>query len=561
MDRYVHFLILEPDLEKHKAWKKQLFFPGAIHLFCSSLKEATWEISRKEIGLIMFRPTAFPSRSTIQKLKSYDRSHRAFFLALLDDEKDQLSIQQLLKDGFFDYLSDSMQPGTTKAKLRIYKSLFQKDQRIAQLLENIFPGQVLHDLNHFGKYSPKRIENGVVLFTDFVDFSRLSKNWQPIDIVRKLEQYFLIFDEIIQKYHLEKIKTIGDAYMVIGGVTENLPQPVLRTCLAALEIRERMAAANTLDEAQGLDPWKVRIGVHCGPLVAGILGAYKINFDVWGDTVNLAKRAEEESWPGHITITQTVAEAIAEHFTLENRGRMEIKKRGGYEQMYFLQYLNPNDALYEDGISPSADLREKCGLPRMDFFAMRENIIQQLRAGLPSDLVYHNLNHTIGVEKAATRLARYEGLNEEETIILLTAVLYHDAGFIHAYRDNEKFGAEMAHNDLPKFGYTTHQIESVVQIIHSTRNSAQVKTLLEKIMSDADHDYFGRAEYHTIAGYLREEMALFGETFSEKEWIIFQLDYLEKEHRYFTASSISIRVPAKKKRIAELKQALHVILG
>jgi hypothetical protein len=112
----------------------------------------------------------------------------------------------------------------------------------------------------------------------------------------------------------------------------------------------------------------------------------------------------------------------------------------------------------------------------------------------------------------------------------------------------------MAKENLPKFGYDDEQISTICQIIASTQTSTQIVTLLEKIMSDADHDYFGRAEYYTIAGMLREELALNETLFTEDEWLQFQINYLENKHSFFTSSSISIRLSAKKKRINELKR-------
>ncbi|MBU2018144.1 MAG: HD domain-containing protein [Bacteroidetes bacterium] len=559
MERFVHFLIVEPDVSKHSALRKQLSLAGSILLFAENLDEAKWELSRKEIGIVMLPPITLNSKKTIKKLQQYDKGKRAFFLALINEENHTLDVHKYLKEGFTDFLYLGLDSNTLKAKLRVFKSLFQKDQRIGHLLSNIFPNQVLADLNNFGKYSPKRVENGVVMFTDFVNFSEKSLSLQPIEIVRQLESYFSKFDEISKRYRLEKIKTIGDAYMTLAGVTESHSEPILRSCLAAIEIREWVANEAALARTLNQEPWEIRIGIHSGPLVAGILGSDKMSFDVWGDTVNLAARAQEVSWPGQITISQVIAEKINTYFHLENRGLIQIKNRSTDEQMYFLENLKSEFSLYEEGLSPSPFLREKCGLPRMDFNSMRTDLLNQLKKNLPENLTYHDINHTLGVEKSAKRLAKLEGLNEDEELILLTAVLYHDAGFIHQYNDNELLAIKMIKANLPKFGYDDDQINTIAQIIASTRTSSKVVTLLEKIMSDADHDYFGRAEYYSIAEMLREELALHQNSFTEDEWLQFQINYLENKHLYYTASSISIRLPAKKKRINELKRKWYSI--
>ena len=262
----------------------------------------------------MFYPTKGDSGKTIEELKSFDKGKRSFFLALINEEFNNQEPYTFLEEGFTDFIHTNQDPKTIKAKLRVFKSLYQKDQRIGLLLSNIFPDQVLLDLQNFGKYSSKRIDIGVVMFTDFVNFSKKSFTLSPIEIVQKLEYYFAKFDEISKRYRLEKIKTIGDAYMTVAGVTEIYSEPILRTCLAALEIREWVKGEKLKAIENNLDPWEIRIGIHAGPLVAGILGNNKMSFDVWGDTVNLAARAQEVSLPGHITISKPVANSIEYYF-------------------------------------------------------------------------------------------------------------------------------------------------------------------------------------------------------------------------------------------------------
>lgn len=534
-------------------FRKMLSMAGNILLFATNMVNAKKQLSQKEIGIVLLQPKWKNDKNLLIQLHGSDKGKRAFFIAYFEEEKEHLA-HKVLKDGFIDYICIPFDSNILKAKIRVYRTLYLKDQRIGDLLTNIFPDQILNDLNSYGKYSPKRVENGVVMFTDFVDFSRKSKHLKPIEIVKKLEFYFNKFDEIIQRYKLEKIKTIGDSYMALAGVTESFDLPAVRACLAALEIREFMDNERLLARAMKREFWEIRVGIHMGPLVAGIIGTDKMSFDVWGDTVNLASRAEQISWPGQITITAKVAEAISPYFDLENRGEIEITKRGGREQMFFLQFIKDDFCLYGEGIHPSTELRISCGLIAVDFISMRKEILNRLKTSLPEDLIYHDIEHTIGVEKAAIRLARLEGLDEEATLLLRTAALYHDAGFIFQYEDNEQYGIKMAQSSLPKFGFNKKQIEIVSEIIQSTRLKVEPTTTLEKLMSDADHDYFGRADYYMIADGLKLELEAQGMEFTEASWIDYQLAYLENKHRYFSDSSINIRMRGKNRRIQELKK-------
>jgi class 3 adenylate cyclase/predicted metal-dependent HD superfamily phosphohydrolase len=414
----------------------------------------------------------------------------------------------------------------------------------------------VEDFKTNSKFSPKRIENGIILFTDFVDFSLKSRDIKPFRLLKKLEYYFTKFDEIVERYKLEKIKTIGDAYMVLGGVTENHQEPEVRACLAALEMRDFMRNEKEIALALNRDYWEIRIGLHMGPLVAGIIGTSKISFDVWGDTVNIAARAESGTKPGYITITKNIANAVKEYMHLEPRGEVSIHKRGGSIEMFYLTELKLEHCLYGEGKIAGTALRIQCGISPIDFPNMRKDCENLFKSLLPEGILYHDLSHTYNVEKAAVRFAKLEGMEEESILLLQTAVLYHDTGFIFQYHDNEAFAIQIARKILPKYGYSNAQIELVANIIASTAENNFPKTLLEKIMCDADHDYLGRADYYTVVAKLRVELENFGEIMSDETWINFQLHYLDKKHRFFTETAKNIRLHGKKARIEELKKQL-----
>ena len=264
-------------------------------------------------------------------------SQRAMYKIVLTQFKASgVKLVKGLNEGAVDYITIPFNPNLIKAKIEVFKTLYYKDQRINQLLSNIFPQTVLNDLSLYNKFSPKRVEKGIVLFTDFIDFSLKAKDLKPISLLKKLDYYFTQFDEIASRYKLEKIKTIGDSYMALAGVTEDFPEPAIRTCLAAIEMRDFMLNEQAIAKAMGKDFWEIRIGIHMGPLVAGIIGTKKMSFDVWGDTVNIASRAEQMAEPGNINITEVVKNEVAPYLEVEARGEIDIHKRGGKLKMYFI---------------------------------------------------------------------------------------------------------------------------------------------------------------------------------------------------------------------------------
>jgi HD superfamily phosphodiesterase len=199
-------------------------------------------------------------------------------------------------------------------------------------------------------------------------------------------------------------------------------------------------------------------------------------------------------------------------------------------------------------------------LPTEDFDRIRIDIINQLKIELDDNLFYHSIEHTLNVEQAAKKYANLEGLSPKETMLVCTAALFHDAGFILEYDDNEKIGVKIFKQMAPKYGYSPTDIELISKMILATNNKLEPITLAEKILSDADHDYLGRSDYHHIAKKLRKELSVFKEKISDEEWLKMQIYYLETKHQYYTTSAINLRQVGKLKRITELKEKLKTLI-
>lgn len=557
MERFINILIIESDRKIRVGLKEMLTGSGNNVLLADSLEDAYPILDKKEVGIVLV--DIEDSNNCIEELAAISKNNEFLHQYIILISKDESSASKLvkgIKQGAVDYISAPFNPNLIRSKIEVYKSLFYKDQRIGQLLSNIFPKSILGELGHSGKFSPKRVQNGVVLFTDFVDFSSKAKNISPLGLIKRLEHYFTKFDSIIEKYDLEKIKTIGDAYMALAGVTEDEPRPAIRACLAAIEIRDFMRNERDIAIALRQDFWEIRIGLHMGPLVAGIIGSTKFSFDVWGDTVNIASRAEEVTKSGNITITSNIADGIGSYFETIPRGKIDIHKRGGSIEMFYLSKIKDQHSMDGNGLFPSSKLRTVCGLDSMDFDQMRDTILTRLRSLLPETVVYHDVSHTINVEKAAMRYAKLEGVDSVSILLIRTAVMFHDAGFIYRNRHNEDFAINMAKSMLPAFGYTEIQIEIITKIIESTKSSVEPRNLLEEIMCDADHDYLGRPDYYAIANKLRQEYENEDRIMAEKEWIQFQLEFLENTHRFYTETAQNIRNIGKIARIRELHSKL-----
>jgi class 3 adenylate cyclase len=211
------------------------------------------------------------------------------------------------------------------------KIIEDEKNRSEELLLNILPHETAEELKLNGMVKARRSESVTVLFTDFKNFTAAAENISPEKLVTSLDYYFKEFDEICSRHNLEKIKTIGDSYMCAGGLpkqNETHPSDVI---LAAKEMMDFVKGK----KEDGICAFEMRVGIHTGPVVAGIVGIKKWQYDIWGDTVNIASRMESNSVPGRINLSETTFKLIQGNFDCEYRGSIDIKNRGTW-QMYFL---------------------------------------------------------------------------------------------------------------------------------------------------------------------------------------------------------------------------------
>ena len=562
MERFINILIIDNDPVIQSGLKQILIGRGNNLLHANSIEEAIPIIKKKEIGIFLLNiEDVEEGNNSVQVLKENTRLQNSYIIVVAKEDDTGSKLVKGMHMGAVDYITYPFNPNLIQSKIEVFKTLFYKDQRIGQLLNNIFPSSVLDELQSNGKFSPKKIDKGVVIFTDFVDFSLKSKKLKPIHLIQTLERYFTKFDEIILKYNLEKIKTIGDAYMALSGVTEKNPLPAVRACLAAIELRNYMITEQQTAISMKKDFWEVRIGVHMGPLVTGIIGTSKFNYDVWGDTVNIASRTESSSKNNSISITDSIHSSISSYFKTTPRGNVDIKKRGGSIEMFYLENILEEFSMYNEGNYPNTDLRTNCGLSPMDFKQMKTQIINKLKSLLPDNLYYHDVPHSLNVEKAIIRYANLEGMEDEEILLLRTAALLHDSGFMVQYDDNEDLAIEFSKTFLPQFGYSNNQIDVICKMINATKHSVQPKNIMEEVIIDADYDYLGRPDYPPIVNKLRKEMKEYGTEFTDIDWIKYQLNFLENTHQYYTVTAKNIRDLGKQSRIQKLKQQLEELEG
>jgi guanylate cyclase len=222
-----------------------------------------------------------------------------------------------------------------------HATLGTERERSERLLLNVLPEKVAERLKAGGGRIAERFDDVTVLFADLVGFTRFAERMDPDELVSLLDEIFSAFDDLTEGAGLEKIKTIGDAYMVAGGLPERRPDHAVAVAGMALEMRRELSA---IEARRGLrDAFSLRIGIDCGPVVAGVIGRRKFIYDLWGDTVNMASRMESQGVTGEIQVTSRTRDRLVDAFELRSRGTVDVKGKGPMET-YFLLGLRPTAA-------------------------------------------------------------------------------------------------------------------------------------------------------------------------------------------------------------------------
>jgi len=212
-----------------------------------------------------------------------------------------------------------------KHKVEEQQALLQKEKdRTEQWLLNTLPSQVVIELKRNGKVKAQAFKQVSIMFTDVVGFTRISESMAPSRIVSKLDILFQKFDEIIQANNLEKIKTIGDAYMVVGGLPTYRPDHAEAIAEMALAMQREISKFKRGDDTT----FRLRIGINTGAVVAGVIGIRKFIYDLWGDAVNIASRMESHGLAGGIQVTESTYELLKDKYSFWHRGKIFIKGRG-----------------------------------------------------------------------------------------------------------------------------------------------------------------------------------------------------------------------------------------
>lgn len=418
------------------------------------------------------------------------------------------------------------------------------------LLANVLPKITAEEIMAKGKTAKIKYNFVTVLFSDIQGFTRIAEETNPELLIDELDKFFFYFDSVVEKYGIEKIKTIGDAYMCAGGIPEKNRTNPVEVILAALEMKAYMARLKQGSDLEGMKYWDIRIGIHTGTVVAGVVGQKKLSFDIWGDTVNIASRMESSGEAGKINISGTTYEFVREFFSCEYRGRMPVKYKGELE-MYFVNGIIPE--LCDENGGPNRKFIIKMQVIKLQ--DIEEMVIKMFDDEASPNLYFHNSSLVKNICTQVDLISNAEKLPEEEFVNLKLASVFLLTGYITDYENPMEQSMLIVEKVLPGYGFSRESIDTVNRIIKNSFTE-NPETFTDDILHDARYDYLGRIDYIKLTDKLMRELSEYGKQTDRNTWIGIQKKYLF-DHQFRTNTATLLRSISAEEQVAALMDTIE----
>jgi adenylate cyclase len=427
------------------------------------------------------------------------------------------------------------------------EDLIIEKEKSEALLANVLPKNTADEIMAKGKATKIKYNFVTVLFSDIQGFTKIAEEMNPEILIDELDKFFFHFDSVVEKFGIEKIKTIGDAYMCAGGIPEKNRTNPVEVILAALEMKTYMSKLKATSEVEGMKYWDIRMGIHTGTVVAGVVGQKKLSYDIWGDTVNTASRMESSGEAGKINISGTTYEFVKDFFSCEYRGKMPVKYKGELE-MYFVNGIVPD--LSDENGGPNRKFIVKMQMIKLQ--DIEEMITKMFDDEASPNLYFHNSSLVKNISNQVELLSTAENLPEEEYINLKLAAVFLLTGFISDYEKPMEASSRLVEELLPAYGFNQENIETTKKIIKNLFNDQQ-ESLSDKILHDARYDYLGRVDYLKLTDKLLRERTEYGKHSDNKTWIELQRKFL-LDHEFLTNTAQLLRNVTVEDQIAGLQE-------
>lgn len=384
-----------------------------------------------------------------------------------------------------------------------------------------------------------------ILFSDIQGFTKITEHLKPEQLVDELDRYFIYFDELVEKFGVEKIKTIGDAYMCAGGVPHADSANPIEVVLVGLQmieyVKERQSSIGQF--------WNMRVGINTGPAISAILGYKKKTFDIWGDSVNTASRMESSGVPGEVNVSGSTYAKVRDYFECEYRGRMPVKYKGEID-MYFIKGLKPEYSDQGSPYRPNALLMQKMQMLKIHDLEQSISDVLSDEAHAPLRSQFEMLLIRIGT------LARAEQLRDSELLDCKLASIF---AFVQLQLSKElrtKISMAEPNSIMKRLHLTEDQIEIINKATSRIVSGRRPESNLEEIYYDATNEYLGRKDFLKIVLDRYTTKTEKGRRQTKKDWLKEQRRALST-FKYYTQTAKQLQEVEADEQLKILEQFIR----
>ncbi len=400
------------------------------------------------------------------------------------------------------------------------------------------------EIEEQGRKHTRKYNFATVLFTDIQGFTRIAEHLNPEQLVDELDRYFIYFDELVDRYGVEKIKTIGDAYMCAGGVPDTDSANPIEVTLVGLGMIDYVNSRRAADKGF----WNIRVGINTGPVVSAHLGNIKRAFDIWGDTVNTASRMESGGEPGRVNVSDNTYQKIRDYFECEYRGKMPVKYKGEID-MYFVNRLKEEYCVPGTTCQPNPLLLRKMQILRIHDFEQR--VRDTLLKGA-------HPNTTKRMDAFLARVATLytmERMTDEEVAVCGVAAIFIFVK-LNFPKDNEISGKSESGENMRKMHLTDALQETVRRVVQHVIAHRPPEDRMEEVLCDALNEIYGHKDIIPLLLDLYDEKVACGqERHSRNAWLAKQRDQIAG-FSFFTDSARRLSEVPKAKQIEAIDMVL-----
>ncbi len=404
--------------------------------------------------------------------------------------------------------------------------------------------QTKREIEEQGRKHTRKYNFATVLFTDIQGFTRIAEHLNPEQLVDELDRYFIYFDELVDRYGVEKIKTIGDAYMCAGGVPDTDSANPIEVTLVGLGMIDYVNGRRAADKGF----WNIRVGINTGPVVSAHLGNIKRAFDIWGDTVNTASRMESGGEPGRVNVSDNTYQKIRDYFECEYRGKMPVKYKGEID-MYFVNRLKEEYCVAGTTCQPNSLLLRKMQILRIHDFE------QRVRDTLLKDAHPNTTKRMDALLARVTTLYTMERMTDEEVAVCGVAAIFIFVK-LNFPKDNEISGKAEAEENMRKMHLTDTLQETVRRVTQHVVARRPPEDRMEEVLCDALNEIYGRKDILPLLLDLYDEKVACGqERRSRNAWLAKQREQIA-EFSFYTDSARRLSDASKAKQLEMIDMIL-----